>query len=158
MVGLAFEAGSLSFEIDFQEINRQGPSFTIDTLRAVRAEVGPDACLVLIIGSDQLLNLHTWREWTKLSDYAHLAVARRVGSPVSQLSVDGEVGSIFFPRLALARDIRSTASGSTYLSGETFIDISATQIRKTLQEAGAQDLPVPSRVLDYIQENNLYRI
>ena len=156
MLELAFESASLPFELDSQEIVRQGASYTIDTLRAVRKEVGFGPSLVLVMGSDQLVNLHTWREWEKLFDYAHLAVAKRVGSAVSPADVDDEVGRVFFPRLALPHDIRRTSFGRTCLSEEVFVDVSSTEIRKNIHEANAAELLIPPAVLDYIKTNKLY--
>lgn len=59
------------------ELDRTGPSYTIDTLTALRAALGPAPCLVLVMGSDQWHNLGTWRRHAELTDYASIAVARR---------------------------------------------------------------------------------
>ena len=157
MLELAFEASSLPFEMDLQEVNRAGASYTVDTLRAVREEVGFGPGLVLVMGSDQLINLHTWHEWEKLLDYAHLAVAKRTGFTVSATDMDDEAADVFFSRLALPHAIRSSPSGRTFLSEEAFADISSTQIRKSLGNGDATGLPVPPGVLDYIKKNKLYR-
>ena len=76
--------------IDEQELNRQGPSYTIDTVRTLRRQYGQDAALILVLGSDQFRNLETWREWRHLLDYAHLAVTQREQVPLANLPPDIE--------------------------------------------------------------------
>lgn len=75
-------AGEPRFAIDERELHRAGPSYTIDTLRELRAE-RPEARLFLLIGQDQLAGLPSWRDWTELLDAATLAVAGRAGDAVA---------------------------------------------------------------------------
>jgi nicotinate (nicotinamide) nucleotide adenylyltransferase len=76
MVHLALQDES-RMSVDAHEIERDGPSYTIDTLRELRRALGPQVPLVLLIGGDQLERLDTWRAWDELLNHAHLAVARR---------------------------------------------------------------------------------
>lgn len=62
------------------ELEREGPSFTIDTLRALRAALAPRARVFLIMGSDNLAGLKSWREAEALLDLAEPLVVRRSGS------------------------------------------------------------------------------
>ena len=71
-------AGQPRFAIDDRELHRAGPSYTIDTLRELRAE-RPRARLFLVVGQDQLAGLPSWRHWTELLEAATLAVAGRAG-------------------------------------------------------------------------------
>ena len=75
-------AGEAGLTVDRRELQRQGRSYTIDTLREVRAELGPQAPLALLLGADSFLGLPTWREWTELFGLAHFVVAQRPGSPL----------------------------------------------------------------------------
>ena len=59
------------------ELLRSGPTYTIDTLKALRDEIGPSVPLILILGADQWNNLHTWKDWSEFTSYCHLAVANR---------------------------------------------------------------------------------
>ena len=61
MARLAF-AGDPRFRVDARELQRAGPSYTIDTLRELQREL-PGAQLFLIIGQDQFAGLHTWHRW-----------------------------------------------------------------------------------------------
>ena len=70
MLQAAFSDWGVPIVIDSQEIEREGATYAIDTLRALRNELGDEVALVMLLGADQLLNLHTWRDWQKLFDLA----------------------------------------------------------------------------------------
>ena len=65
------------FVLDDADARSPVPTFTVNTLARLRAELGAGVPLVLIIGADQLLALDTWREWKRLFELAHVAVAER---------------------------------------------------------------------------------
>ena len=67
------------------------PSYTVDTLRELRGELGPSRPLAWLVGADSLLGLSGWHEWEALFGLAHFVVAERPGSPL-QASIDGELG------------------------------------------------------------------
>lgn len=67
------------FVVDERELRRQGPSYTVDTVREVVQEV-PGCQLFLVIGQDQYARLDTWREWPALLEHLTLAVAAREGA------------------------------------------------------------------------------
>jgi len=159
MLKLAFEetALSLSIKIDDQEIRRQGPSYSIETLENIRKELGKNVSLIFIIGIDQLLNLHTWYQWKKLFKLAHLAVAMRPGFTLTPSSLSLEVKDLFLTRLALPEEIKQKSCGLTYLAHNALIDISATEIRKNIYHSDQYRQFVTPKVLDYITKINLYR-
>lgn len=139
MVRLAIE-GEPRFKLDRIEIERSGPSYTLDTVRAlVAAEPGTE--WVLIIGQDQYAGLHTWRDWPVLLGLVTLAVANRPG-PVRQ--PDPEVQAFAHKAVPLP-----------------MLDISSTAIRDDV--AAAQDITrlvlplVPPSVARYIESHRLYR-
>ncbi|MCM1512251.1 MAG: nicotinate (nicotinamide) nucleotide adenylyltransferase [Oxalobacter formigenes] len=157
MLRLAFAASPLSIIIDEQEIRRKSPCYTVDTLRTIRKECGKQAPLVLVIGADQLINLPTWHEWQALFYLAHIAVAQRPGFSVRPDACPANVQKQFFPRLSSAQTIRETPCGLTYLANNLPIDISATEIRKTVWQTAASHPHIPFGVLDYIVANHLYK-
>ena len=65
------------FRVDQRELGATDPTYTVDTLASMRAELGKDTALVLFMGADQFLALHTWRRWEALTDLAHILVAMR---------------------------------------------------------------------------------
>jgi nicotinate-nucleotide adenylyltransferase len=72
-------ADNPAFEVDPAEVEAAQASFTILTLERLRATLGTDRPLVLLLGVDAFLGLPTWRRWTELFDLAHVAVANRPG-------------------------------------------------------------------------------
>jgi len=60
------------------ELQRQGPSYTIDTLRQVRAEITSDTPLYLCLGMDVLATIDSWHQWQQLTDYCHLVISEIV--------------------------------------------------------------------------------
>lgn len=159
MLRLAFENWSLcQLVIDEQEIVRaqqQQPSYTIETLRQLRAELGPDTCIHLAMGADQLHNLHTWREWEHLFSYANLCVAARPGFSLD-LSA-GAVRDVWKQRATSAERLRSLPCGGTLIEPDLDWDVSATQLREGLMRHNpAIRSLVPVKVLDYLQQHTIY--
>jgi len=78
MVRLAI-SGNPRFVLDTREFERDGPSYMVDTLSCLRAEVGDDTPLCLLLGADAFLGLPTWHRWRELFQLAHVVVAHRPG-------------------------------------------------------------------------------
>jgi nicotinate-nucleotide adenylyltransferase len=78
-------AGEPRFEIDERELHRPGPSYTVDTLRELRA-AQPGTDWWLVIGQDQYAHFDTWRDWREIVRLAGLAVAARDGQAVRPAS------------------------------------------------------------------------
>lgn len=157
MLELAFKAAGLQVTLDCQEIERGAPTYTIDTLRQVRAELGPHACLVFLIGADQLQHLDSWREWRQLFDYAHFGVAARPGFTLAEAALPAAVALELGKRQGTLEQLRNTPSGLVFLAHDLAVDISATQIRAALQRGENANSLIPPVVLDYIQQHNLYK-
>ncbi len=157
MIELAI-ANEPRFMLDRRELARPGPSFTVDTLRQLRQQVGVTRPLVLLIGADQLERLDTWHDWEELIELAHLGVAERPGH-----------SGALKPTLARWRDehLGSSADASRRPAGMLIpvamkpVDCSSTQIRAVLHGAPAQGGAPLARllapdVLDYISQHRLY--
>lgn len=144
--------------LDLQEIERGTPTYTIDTLRSVRAELGPDASIVFLMGSDQLQQLDSWREWRQLFDLAHIGVAARPEFSMADAALPAAVAEELTMRRGSLAQLRNTPSGRAYLAETLDVDISATQIRAALQRGEKANSLISPVVLDYIQQHNLYEI
>jgi nicotinate-nucleotide adenylyltransferase len=137
MVRLAI-AGEPRFTLDERELQRAGPSYTIDTVREIRAE-RPGAEVFLIIGQDQYARLDTWHEWSELLGSATLAVAARDGQPpipgAAVMNQRHRIEVLSMPR----------------------VDVSATLVRQ--RAAAGADLAalVGPAVAGYIERHQLYR-
>lgn len=135
MVRLAIE-GEPRFTLDRCELKRQGPSFTLDTVRELQARE-PGNAWFLILGQDQYAGLHTWRDWRELLSRVTLAIANRPG-------VTPEPHP----------DVRKVEHQMVPLP---MMDISSTAIRaRVARGEGVTDL-VPPAVARYIDQNDLYR-
>ncbi|MBN8715611.1 MAG: nicotinate-nucleotide adenylyltransferase [Pseudomonadota bacterium] len=75
-------AGVPGLRVDRRELQRAGPSYTVDTLHQLRAELGPQAPIAWLVGADSLRQLHTWHRWRALLALAHLVVVARPDAPV----------------------------------------------------------------------------
>jgi len=157
MIRYAFDKQSTPVVIDQQEIQRHTATYTIETLKAIRAELGPNASIAFLIGADQLQHLDTWREWHRLFDYAHICAASRPGFATGIGRVPAQVAHEFDSRNATPEQIRAKPSGLTYLAKDLAVDISATNIRSALQRGERPEGLVPQRVLDYIELHHLYK-
>lgn len=160
MVQLAFEELAQSGQpypvlIDRQEILRGTPTFTVDTLRALRAELGSDTSIAFLMGADQLQRLDTWRSWHALMDLAHLCVAARPGFALEQLP--SAVQQAIQGRMATPDRVRTTPAGLVCLAPDLALDMSSTDIRAALQRGERPDSLISPVVLDYIEQHNLYK-
>jgi nicotinate-nucleotide adenylyltransferase len=159
MVQLAI-AGEPRFVLDMHEIERGGPTYTIDTLRALRTSLGLSVPLVLIMGSDQFERLHTWREWKAIPTLAHVAVARRAGRTAT---LTPQLAEWADPLRARPEEIERKAAGTILDFEMTPVDASATEARRLLAQARSQGTDerlaaiLPPPVLDYIRAHHLYR-
>lgn len=156
MAERAFRSLAVPVMLDEQEIRREGATYTIDTLRALRAELGPKTSIALLVGADQLQKLHTWKQWEQLFEYAHICAASRPGFSVDAAHLPAEVAREFARRAATPEQIRTTPHGLCYLATNLSIEISATQIRTALKRKESTDSLIPPGVLDYIQQHHLY--
>ena len=149
------------------EIEHNGPTYTVDTLRRVREREGADASISLLIGADQLVRLDTWRDWQRLFDYAHIAAATRPGFDVT--AVPPAVAAMIAQRAANAGTLKATPAGHVLIDTSLAFNVSATDIRAHLRawfennaDAGIngtrQPAPdhVPTAVWDYIVQHHLY--
>jgi nicotinate-nucleotide adenylyltransferase len=158
MLELALGEAGITATIDRQEIERGTPTYTVDTLRGVRAELGPDASIVFLMGADQLQQLDTWRDWRQLFDLAHIGVAARPGYSLEEAALPEAVAIEISRRQASLEQLCSTPSGHAYLAQTLDVDISATQVRAALQRGDQANSLISPVVLDYIQQHNLYTI
>ncbi|RZI43684.1 nicotinate-nucleotide adenylyltransferase [Herbaspirillum sp. HC18] len=156
MARRAFTPLAVPIVIDEQEIRREGATYTIDTLRTLREELGPETSIALLIGADQLQQLQTWKEWRALFNYANICAASRPGFDIGAAHVNEEVAREFARRAATPGQIRSTPHGLTYLATNLSVDISATQIRAGLEHRADVGALIPPTVLDYIKQHHLY--
>jgi nicotinate-nucleotide adenylyltransferase len=138
-------AGQARLQLDERELQRDRPSYTIDTLREMRSEFGPQRPLILLIGADAFAGLPSWCEWRGLFDFAHLAVLTRPGhgAPLPQ-----ELESEVAPRRAGGPvGLRDLPSGKVLDLAVTPLEISASAVRALLAAGKEPRWLVPDALL-----------
>ena len=145
MIELAI-ADQPGLALDRIEIERGGPSYTIDTLRSLasqpRAQAGK-LRYVWILGADQLTNFCTWNDWQGIVALADLAVAARPGNRAE-------------PPAALRHELDRAGSALHRLPMPE-MPISSSAIRQRLAAGASVAGLVPPAVLQYIQQHRLYQ-
>jgi nicotinate-nucleotide adenylyltransferase len=128
------------FEVSRVEVDREGSSYTVDTLRGL-AESSPDDERFLILGGDQAATLASWRDPDEVLKLATVAVVERTG----------------FSREAIAVEIASLG-GARYVRFFDMprIDVSSTMVRRRVAGGRPIRYLVPDRVAGYIAEQGLY--
>jgi len=161
MLQLAFAGRGVNVRIDTREIERQTPTYTVETLRELRAELGPATSIVFLMGADQLQNLDSWRDWRDLFALANFGVAARPGYRLDDAALPPAVAQELAARHATPEQVRASAAGRVCVAHTLAVDISATQVRNALAQGDGTGIDVRAlvapQVLDYIQQHHLYR-
>ncbi len=156
MVRLA-AAGNPRLAVDGRELGRQGTSYTVDTLSELRAELGPQRALVLILGADAFLRLPAWSRWLQLFDLAHVAVASRPGHALDEaLAGSPLLQAEWSARLAEASACAQLPAGAIVRVSIPLLQISATDLRARMSRGASVRYLLPLPVLDYIAAHHLY--
>jgi len=153
LVRLAAEGEPL-LRVDDRELARTTPSWTIDTLESLRAELGVDAQLFLLLGWDAFCGLPSWHRWTELLQHCHVLVLQRPDA-------DTEAPEALRDLLA-ARSVNEPAAlcgpaGQIVFVWQTPLAVSATDIRRRLATGRSVRFLLPDAVLHYIDAHGLYR-
>ncbi|HUH37824.1 MAG TPA: nicotinate-nucleotide adenylyltransferase [Spongiibacteraceae bacterium] len=140
--------------IDTRELSRPGPSYSVDSLEALRAELG-DAALCLVLGADAFAGLHTWHEWQRIPGLAHILVLARPGYEWPRepaLEALCEQRLVADPEQLFERPCGGLAALSL-----PPVPVSATAIRARIARGEAPHFLLPEAVWHYIQAHGLYR-
>jgi nicotinate-nucleotide adenylyltransferase len=133
-------------EISTVELDRPGPSYTVDTLESLRAELGPEAQLRLLIGSDAALEFGKWKRWERILELATPAVMVR--PPLDETT--------YRRRLEETFDAGRARQWLQWTAAVPYLDICATGLRRLLAEGGDLRGLIQPPVLDYIRAHGLY--
>lgn len=124
-------------QIDMRELNRQSPSYTMETLKHIQFDY-PNEEIFLIIGQDSFNTLKTWKDYQKFNDYASVVVLPRIAN---NQSLNSDIANVHFAKTPV-------------------LDISSTQVRSILSDAtsigkiNSQKLSglLPENIIQYIQK------
>lgn len=143
------------FIIDDCEITREGTSYTIDTVKALRRQYN-DQSICLIMGMDAFQSINTWRQWDHLLDYVHFVIVDRPGSEVKLKQK--EVANLYSTHVTRDnRLINDRPSGSILKLDLPVLDIASTRIRDLIAANRSIDYLVPEPVVTYIENESLYQ-
>lgn len=137
--------------VDDRELKRDGPSWTVDTLKDLRRDLGDKHSIVLLMGADAFCSISQWHQWQDLPALAHIGVFLRPGYKLS-----GEQALVLesLDNKSLS-EIHKRPAGCVVAFNQPQIDLSATRIREQLAQGLIPEGLAPA-VLDYIIENHLY--
>lgn len=142
--------------LDTCELDRQGPSYTIDTLHLLRQRF-PAQALCLIMGQDSYQKLPSWHRWQALLDTCHLLVVHRADCE-NHLSLHAAHAGRLIDITRAAEMFAQQPNGLISFLPSPPPDISSTRIRAALQaQSPSITTALPPLVLRYIQQNHLYQ-
>ena len=150
-------AGNSFFAVDAREVQREQPSYTVDTLTSLRDELGSEQPLWLLLGADAFLGLASWHHWQQLFELANIAVVTRPGARLLQPDAMQEPLKSEVLKRQVADHSAARPAGSVWFQQMTPLEISATAIRNILSQQGSVRYLLPDAVLNYIHEHQLYR-
>jgi nicotinate-nucleotide adenylyltransferase len=129
-------ASNPRFSVSRVDIDRPGPTYTIDTLREVRDQRGPDTDLFFITGADALAQIVSWHDANEIFDLAHFVGCTRPGHKLADPGLpEGKVSLVEVPALA----------------------ISSTECRERVADDEPVWYLVPDGIVQYINKRGLYR-
>ncbi len=150
--------------IDRMEVDRAGPSYAIDTVKALRERFGLNASLIWLMGADSLIALPSWNSWEKLSQYVNFAVATRPHHDLKE-QTNPELGSAVnqFLREHQTSDataLENSAAGLIYVDESLNVDLSSTDLRDRLKSSSRSAIAseeIPTHTLEIITNLGLYQ-
>lgn len=142
MTGLAISS-NIFFEISSIEIDRPGPSYTVDTIQSIM-DLYPGAEIYFITGADAVLDIITWKNVGKLLSICYFVAASRPGYPLDELRQKVSAFIEYPEQKILSMAVPALA-------------ISSTDIRRRVREGKTIKYLLPEPVEDYIVRHKLYR-
>jgi len=154
-LALAFQDNHKHFISDLSEINRDSPSYMVDSLQHFRQQFGANVAITLLMGIDTFNQLPKWHAWQQLLNLANLLVIKRAGFDETQLSdlvKELLVNYETFDDKAICKQ----AHGLIYSYDAGSFNISSSWIRQQFKAGKNLKGYLPDSVLQYIQQNSLY--
>jgi len=147
-------AGEPGLTLDERELGRDGASYTAETLRQLRAEIGPDESLAIVLGTDSFAGFDRWQEWQQIPELAHIVVVQRPGPG---LEPDGEPARLLRERsVEQVEALYNSPCGHILQLDPPLLDISATGIRDRILSGHSPRYLLPDSVWREIRRQGLY--
>ena len=146
--------------IDRIEMDRAGPSFTIDTAQALRKCFGLESSLTWLMGADSLIQLPTWNSWKDLLQYMNFAVASRPHFDLAtQMSPEIEE-LLELHQINDPAALENSPAGLIYIDKSLSVDLSSTELRNCLKASSRGQIAseqIPAHTLEIITKLGLYQ-
>ncbi|WP_409278598.1 nicotinate-nucleotide adenylyltransferase [Pseudomonas defluvii] len=140
--------------VDARELSRDRPSYTIETLELMRAELAAEDQLFLLLGWDAFCGLPSWHRWDELLKHCHILVLQR---PDADVEPPDALRNLLAARSVSDPEALVGPAGQIAFVWQTPLAVSATQIRQLLANGKSVRFLVPDAVLAYIEAHGLYR-
>lgn len=144
------------FEVDPREIERSGPSYTMDTLNSFRRELGKKASITLLIGMDAFYSLTKWHCWEDILNQCNLLVMERKTSIHSSMPVKIKTLLTKHEMVNDPHTLVNSEKGLIVRYDAGHYPISSSELRKKMMEGDTIKAFVPENVYDYIKLGGLY--
>ncbi len=142
--------------VDDREINRDGPSYMIDTIRSLQSDF-PDEKFCLIVGMDAFIGFESWREWQAIVGLINIVITYRPNFDIDSIT-ESELKKYIRGAETKNKDEFLTGSfGHCYFCPVTQLDISATRIRELARQGSKLNFLLPDAVVDYLQQERIYQ-
>lgn len=147
------------FVLDEREACRPGMSYSVESLRELRQEIGKNVTPCFVMGADAFMRLSEWHSWRELFRLCHIIIAARPGHALSTNHdvLPQELREECAQRwVSSVGGLEGTSNGLIYIAPTTLLDISATAIRTRIGAKSSVRYLLPDAVVDYIETNHLY--
>jgi nicotinate-nucleotide adenylyltransferase len=146
--------------IDRLEIERAGPSYSIDTAKTLRERYGPQASLIWLTGVDSLIHLPTWNSWQDLFKYMNFAVATRPNYDLAAQMSPEIKKALQEHQTQDLMALETIPYGLIYIDESLSVDLSSTDLRNRLKTSDRNLIEpdqIPLHTLQIITNLGLYQ-
>nr|WP_228609087.1 nicotinate-nucleotide adenylyltransferase [Xanthomonas arboricola] len=146
--------------LDTRELQRasrdRAPSYTVDTLRALRAELGPTTPIAWLLGADAFMGLSSWHQWEDLFELAHFVIAARPGTPLDLADAPQLAAAVQGRWAARAGELGISPAGRLWSLQQPLRGESASAVRSRIAGGGDWQALLPTSVAAFIAHEGLY--
>lgn len=143
------------FAIDLREIQRDTPSFMVDTLKSFRDELGGQAAMTLLLGMDAFLQLPHWHAWEKILKLSHLLVIKR--ATIDEKILSEELKTLLNTHETINKaDLLDNPYGKIYQYNAGEYPISSSDLRQKIKTGEDARPYLPEGIDQYLKIEKLY--